>query len=126
MVLLNSTTDKLGKKSSLEIVMYNALTGKNHISLFRRKPAYLHTALILGVMLPGVQPVSAQRAFLALEELSSRPGVALRICRRSRCRSPASTARRFRRWASPMPPSNYPADSQPDQYSPIPAATTVC
>ena len=49
--------------------MYNVLTGKNHISLFRRKPAYLHTALILGVMLPGVQPVSAQEGVLALEEV---------------------------------------------------------
>ena len=49
--------------------MYNVLTGKNHISLFRRQPTYLHTAVILAAMLPGAHPVSAQEGVLAIEEV---------------------------------------------------------
>mgnify|MGYP003381392939 CR=1 FL=1 len=49
--------------------MFKLLANKNPTSLFRRKPTYLHTALILGAMLPGVQPVSAQEGVLAIEEV---------------------------------------------------------
>ena len=49
--------------------MYNVLTGKNHISLFRRQPIYLHTAVILAAMLPGAHSVSAQEGVLAIEEV---------------------------------------------------------